>query len=285
MVGKLTLLTAVTAWLVQDDLQDLGATTLLVGGIGMSVVILCWAVNTNRALRAAREENARLAVTAERLRIARELHDLLGHDLSLIALKSELAEYLVASSPEQAVAAMREVASVARTALREVRAAVAGYRQPTLASELRGAQELLSAAGIACTYQGGAVRLPAAIEGVLGWTIREGVTNVIRHSRARTCQIRIRQEVGRVAVEIVDDGVGAMAVTGAGSPTTSGNDGNGLSGLAERVASLGGKFEAGSRLQGGFWLFVELPLAGESRSASAGREGITENALRGVETS
>ncbi len=273
MVGKLTLLTAAAGWLTQDDLADAGATTLLVGGIGMSVTILCWAVNTHHALRAAREENARLAVTAERLRIARDLHDLLGHDLSLIALKSELAEYLVATSPERAAAAMRDVAGVARTALREVRAAVAGYRQPTLVSELRGAQEMLSAAGIACTYEGGVITVPPAIEAVLGWTVREGVTNVIRHSRARSCTIRVRQDAARVGIEIVDDGAGATAITGAATWSASENGGNGLSGLAERVASLGGRVEAGPRLQGGFWLFVELPLGGTNRATTAESEG------------
>ncbi len=260
MVGKLTLLTAAAAWLTHDDVSDIMTTTLLVGGIGMSVTILCWAVNANRELRAAREENARLAVTAERLRIARDLHDLLGHDLSLIALKSELAEYLVAGSPDQAVAAMREVGGVARTALQEVRAAVAGYRQPTLTSELRGAREMLAAAGISYVEEGGRIAVPPALEAVLGWTVREGVTNVIRHSRARTCTIRVIQKEGSVGVEVVDDGLGAPPTPDT-SPLLAEHGGNGLSGLAERVASLGGKLEAGPRLQGGFWLFVDLPIA------------------------
>jgi two-component system sensor histidine kinase DesK len=283
MVAKFTVLTAIAGWLTHAPFAELGSTILQVGGIGESVVILCWAVSTNRALRAAREENARLAVTAERLRIARDLHDLLGHDLSLIALKSELAEYLVPTSPEQAIAAMRDVGSVARTALREVRAAVAGYRQPTLASELRGAQEMLSAAGIAGAVEGSATNVLPAIEGALGWAVREGATNVIRHSRARSCAIRIRQTADRVGVEIVDDGVGAKAASGTTGPGASENGGSGLSGLAERVASLGGKFEAGPRLQGGFWLFVELPLVEASRAASSEVAGIKAGALPGGE--
>jgi two-component system sensor histidine kinase DesK len=277
MVGKLTLLCVVAGLLTGADLNDLAATTLLVGGIGMSVVTLCWAVTTNRALRDAREDNARLAVTAERLRIARDLHDLLGHDLSLIALKSELAEYLVATSPDQAVAAMHEVAGVARTALQEVRAAVAGYRQPTLASELRGAGEMLAAAGIAYACEGGAISVPPSLEAVLGWTVREGVTNVIRHSRARSCLIRVIQQPDRVGVEVIDDGPGPASV----APVASGSGGNGLSGLAERVTSLGGKFEAGPRLKGGFWLFVELSLAGENAAARSAQLKTTERVVSG----
>jgi two-component system sensor histidine kinase DesK len=279
MVAKFTVLTAIAGWLTHAPFTDLGSTVLQVGGIGESVVILCWAVSTNRALRAAREENARLAVTAERLRIARDLHDLLGHDLSLIALKSELAEYLVATSPEQAITAMHDVGSVARTALREVRAAVAGYRQPTLASELRGAQEMLSAAGIACAVEGSTTNLPPAIEAALGWAVREGVTNVIRHSRARSCAIRIRQAADRVSVEIVDDGVGAKSAARTIEPGASANGGSGLSGLAERVASLGGIFEAGPRLQEGFWLFVELPLGSAQPAASAEGHGLKASSL------
>jgi two-component system sensor histidine kinase DesK len=277
MVGKLTLLTVVAGLLTGAELNDLLATTLLVGGIGMSVVTLCWAVTTNRALRDAREDNARLAVTAERLRIARDLHDLMGHDLSLIALKSELAEYLVATSPDQAVVAMRDVASVARTALQEVRAAVAGYRQPTLASELRGAREMLAAAGVAYACEGAATSVPPALEAVLGWTVREGVTNVIRHSRARSCMIRVIQKPGSVGIEVVDDGPGPLSK----APPEPGSGGSGLSGLAERVKSLGGTFEAGPRLQGGFWLFVELPIAEQNVATDLAAASLREQVVGG----
>jgi two-component system sensor histidine kinase DesK len=210
-------------------------------------------------LRAARNELARLAVAEERLRFARDLHDLLGHSLSLIALKSELAGQLATTAPERAAAEMRDVEGVARTALHEVREAVAGYRQPSLASELRDAREILTAADIACAYDGASVSVPAAVEAVLAWTVREGVTNVIRHSRARHCTIRVTNEDGHAGVEVIDDGAGAPAVS-ASAPSAGGSSGNGLAGLAERVAALDGRCEAGSRPEGGFRLSVVLPV-------------------------
>jgi len=131
------------------------------------------------------------AVIEERMRMARDLHDLLGHTLAMIALKSELAARLVAENPVQAAQEMRDVERAARQTLREVRVVVAGARQPTLQSELDGARQLLEAAGIVYTLEQTAEALPAPVDAVLAWTIREGVTNVIRHSRARWCHIRL----------------------------------------------------------------------------------------------
>ena len=206
-------------------------------------------------LRAAREELARLAVSEERLRFARDLHDLLGHSLSLITLKNELAGRLLPVDPERAAKEIREAQEVARGALREVREAVAGYRLPTLAEELVEAQEILEAAGIACRIENGAGTLPKSVEAVLAWTVREGVTNVIRHSRARRCDIRLACEGGEVRAELSDDGRGSY-------PKREGDGvgGSGLSGLAERVAAGGGDFEAGPLPEGGFRLRASLPL-------------------------
>jgi two-component system sensor histidine kinase DesK len=225
-------------------------------------------------LRAAREELARLAVTEERLRFARDLHDLLGHSLSLITLKSELAGRLLPAAPDRAAKEIHDAEAVARRALREVREAVAGYRQPALAEELRGAREMLEAAGIACRIENGAGPLPKSVEAVLAWTVREGTTNVIRHSRARHCDIRLTRDDGVVRAEIGDDGRGLFRVPdGSGEPRTdglalpplSGTDGStggsGLSGLAERVATIAGAAsEAGPLPGGGFRLRVSLPL-------------------------
>ncbi len=221
---------------------------------------------TSRELRSAREEIARLAVTNERLRIARDLHDLLGHNLSLIALKSELARRLLTVAPERAATEISDIETVARTTLQEVREAVASYRQPTLASELQGAQEILAAAGIAYRYEGDAeiiATLPASIEAALSWVVREGVTNVIRHSRAHHCTIRLNRSSNTVRVEVIDDGSGVpLTVTSTGSLTGSGN---GLRGLSERVSALGGSCEVGPRKEGGFRLAVALPLARDER--------------------
>jgi two-component system sensor histidine kinase DesK len=207
-------------------------------------------------LRAAREKIARLAVAEERLRFARDMHDLLGHSLSLITLKSELAGRLLPPIPEakMALKEIHDVEGVARGALREVREAVAGYRRPTLDEELASAREMLEAAGISCRIENKAGVLPNGTDAVLAWTVREGVTNVIRHSRARRCDIRLTRNGEEIHAEISDDGRGS-------SPERNGEvTGSGLSGLAERVAASGGSVEAKTLPEGGFYLRVRLPL-------------------------
>jgi two-component system sensor histidine kinase DesK len=218
----------------------------------------------NRQLREAREDLAELAVTSERLRFARDLHDLLGHSLSLIVLKSELAgQLLEAERPaggatSHAAGEVRDINEVARRSLAEVRAAVGGYRRVTLAAELAGARAALDAAGIAAVVDEAPRGLPAPVDEVLGWTVREGITNLVRHSAAGTCWIRF--ESGRdpdgggwVAVEVTDDGQG-------GGRATAPAGGSGLAGLAERAAEHGGRLEAGPRRDGGFRLRVQVPL-------------------------
>ncbi len=207
-------------------------------------------------LRAAREELARLAVSEERLRFARDLHDLLGHSLSLITLKSELAERLLPHTTENEKAAreVRDLQGVARDALREVREAVSGYRRPSLDEELSGSRAMLEAAGISCQVHNEAGVLPNDTEAILTWAVREGVTNVVRHSRAKSCEIRLSRDGDRVSAEVRDDGPG--------SHTNRSGDavgGSGLSGLAERVVASGGSVESGPLPNGGFRLRVVLP--------------------------
>src|SRR5215210_1542038 len=206
-------------------------------------------------LRSAREELARMAVSEERLRFARDLHDLLGHSLSLITLKSELAGRLLPNEPEQAEAEVHDIEEVARQALGEVREAVAGYRQPTLEEELAGAAEMLAAAGIACRIENEAGVLPNAFDAVLAWAVREGTTNVIRHSRAKHCRILLAREDQEVYAEITDDGEGSRKSAEMAS-------GSGLSGLSERVATLAGHVETASPPDGGYRLRVSLPASG-----------------------
>ena len=213
-------------------------------------------VATVAELRSAREELARMAVDEERLRFARDLHDLLGHSLSLITLKSELAGRLLPDEPEKAETEVHDIEEVARQALGEVREAVAGYRNPTLDEELAGAAEMLGAAGIDFEIENEAGLLPREIDGVLAWTVREGTTNVIRHSQARTCHILLAREEGMVYVKITDDGRGE---------TDQGTSGSGLPGLAERVATFSdGGFDAGPLPEEGFRLRIELPLRREA---------------------
>jgi two-component system sensor histidine kinase DesK len=226
--------------------------------VGFSMIIVSRLVLTVRQLRAAREQLARLAVAEERLRFARDLHDLLGHSLSSITLKSELARRLLPTAPDKAAAEVR----VARRALREVREAVAAYRQPTLDEELASAREILEAADVACAIDRNAGVLHSDVDAVLAWAIREGTTNVIRHSRVTHCEIRVAQVGEEVYAEISDDGLGS---------TSEGEEahGSGLSGLAERVDNFpGGKLAAKPLPGGGFRLRVSLPLQ-DGRDPSA----------------
>lgn len=244
-----------------------------VGIVGAIVIAFGWSIANSQRLRIAREEMAQAAaINEERLRIARDLHDLLGHNLSLIALKSELARRLVDVAPDRAASELSDIEVVARKALREVREAVASYRQPTLAGELQGAREMLAAAGIGFRYEGETNAtpmtsgLPPEVESMLSWAVREGVTNVIRHSGAHQCTIRVSREPSDIRIEVIDDGHGSL-VTDTGDSVDVGASGNGLRGLAERVAALGGSMEAGQAGNGGFRLSVAAPLAKRSPRA------------------
>lgn len=239
---------------------DTGRFVLLVafGGFGMLGVGLL--ISTVSELRAAREEIARLAVADERLRIARDLHDALGQSLSLIALKSEVAELLIPTAPEQAQTAAHEVAAVARSSLQEVRAVVADYRRPDLARELHAADEILSAAGIACQRDDAPAALPADADATLGWVVREGITNVVRHSRATRCEIRFIRNIGMVGVVVRDNGQGISSATPGANETHGAAHGSGLAGLAERVAAVGGHSEVGRCEDSGFQLVVTVPI-------------------------
>ena len=217
--------------------------------VGFAAVAGRLLVEANQQLSQAREQIARLAVGEERLRFARDLHDLLGHSLSVIALKSELAGRLIKNTPGLAAHEIEDIEKVARDALREVREAVTGYRQPTLAAELAGAHEVLTAAGIEYHVDHDHVPLPPAVEAVLAWTVREGVTNVMRHSQAKRCAVRIINQDGHATAEVIDDGRG-------GTPEA----GSGLRGLEERVRERGGTLTAEPLPHEGFRLRVTLPL-------------------------
>jgi two-component system, NarL family, sensor histidine kinase DesK len=242
-------------------------------------------------LNETRAELARTAVAEERLRISRDLHDLLGHSLSLIALKSELAGRMIESDPQRAAREIAELEAVARRSLAEVRQAVTGYRQPSLAAELAAARRMLAAAGIDCRVDApGSYDLPPEVDALLAWTVREGSTNIVRHSGARHAGITVTVTGASASAELTDDGAGPPA--GRGTPAAGGGisepaaatgaagpAGSGLAGLAERAARLGGTLLAGGR-HGGFRVRVTVPLpaAGvdgrqQSPAAMAGSTG------------
>lgn len=209
----------------------------------------------------ARGDVERLATAQERVRIARDLHDVLGHSLTVISVKSQLAARLVERGEmDRAGTEIREVEVLSRSAMADVREAVAGYRARTLAAELAAAEVTLDSAGIAVTVQRSAEGVPVEGEDALGFVVREGVTNVLRHSRARTCAIEVRHTADSVVVELVDDGGGAGQPLHAIDPAAGadGPSGNGLRGLAERVAVVGGRLSAGDGPAGGFVLRAEV---------------------------
>ncbi|MFC7326514.1 sensor histidine kinase [Marinactinospora rubrisoli] len=212
-------------------------------------VLLLWDV-ANEA-HAAREAQARLAVSEERLRFARDLHDLLGHSLSGVAVKSELAARLAQRDPDRAAAEMVQVQQLAREALREVRAAVSGYRDVDLAAELASVRAVLQAGGTRCTLTGADVGLTPEQRTTVAWVCREGATNVLRHSSARRCDLSLAREERAVVVEMFNDGARGSA----GQVQY----GNGLTGLTERVAAVGGTLSARPVTGGGFLLRAVLP--------------------------
>lgn len=202
----------------------------------------------NRKLRRANDEIENLAKVAERERIARDLHDVLGHTLSVITLKSELAGKLIDRDSQAARKEIGEVEQISRQALSDVRDAIRGYRSQGLVAELAQAKTTLETAGVIVQCDAATtVKLPAVQESVLSLAVREAVTNVVRHARARTCRMRLEQQNGSCRLEIQDDGCGA-----------SNGEGNGLRGMRERVEMLGGTLSRST--EAGTTLTITLPL-------------------------
>ncbi|MGW6013745.1 sensor histidine kinase [Streptomyces sp. NPDC055210] len=213
-----------------------------------------------RELRAAREELAHQAVEKERLRFSRDLHDLLGHTLSVIVVKSEAARRLAHRDLDAALVQVSDIESVGRQALTEIREAVTGYREGSLATDLDRARSALLAAGIEPVVRQSGPPLSAQAEALLGWVVREAVTNAVRHSGARRCSITVDGGSEQVRVRVSDDGGGVSAPTGASPAVLPGIGGTGLKGLTERLAAAGGLLEAGPGVRGGFVVMAELPV-------------------------
>ncbi|MTD54872.1 sensor histidine kinase [Amycolatopsis pithecellobii] len=237
------------AWLLvwlhvgaHGSLGDVG--TLL--GITTAMFSSARLIKTVRRLRAANEEIATLAVSAERERLARDLHDILGHSLTTITVKAGLARRMLESGqePGRAAAEIHEVEGLARSALADVRATVSDYREVSLSAELMGARAALRAAEIDADLPHAVDNVRPDLQQAFGYVLREAVTNVLRHSGARHVKVRF----GKTWLDIEDDGVGASADA----------CGNGLRGLAERLGKLGGTVHAEPRPGGGFLLRAEV---------------------------
>ncbi|WP_405581719.1 sensor histidine kinase [Streptomyces sp. NBC_01092] len=215
-----------------------------------------------RELRAAREELARRAVEQERLRFSRDLHDLLGHTLSVIVVKSEAARRLAAGDVAAAQDQLNDIEAVGRQALTEIREAVTGYRTGSLSTELDRAVSALRAAGIEPVVRRSGPPLVPQTEVLLGWVVREAVTNAVRHSRADRCEIVVSGSGERVALTVTDDGGGCGGERAEQSGIVGGT---GLKGLAERLSAAGGTLTAGPGPRNGFVVTAELPVEPASR--------------------
>ncbi|MGW7070136.1 sensor histidine kinase [Streptomyces sp. NPDC054855] len=215
---------------------------------------------TVKELRSTREELARAAVEKERLRFSRDLHDLLGHTLSVIVVKAEATRRLAPRDLDAALGQVSDIESVGRQALTEIREAVTGYREGSLATELDRARDLLDAAGIEAVVRQSGPPLAPQTAALLGWVVRESATNVVRHARATRCEIEVTGTAERTRLLITDDGRGV----GSGTP------GSGLKGLAERLAAAGGSLESGPASHGGFRVTAELPVTEPSPGPRSG---------------
>lgn len=229
--------------------------------IGGSNIFFAQQKRADGQLRAAQEENLALAAVAERERIARDLHDVLGHTLSVIVLKAELANRLLTAPSADHARAATEVADIeriTRSALSEVREAIGGYRARGLAAEIEAARLTLDAAGVTLLLDSGptpAAALTAQEETALALALREAITNIVRHSRATTCRLRFVTEDNQRRLSIEDNGVDSSP----SSPSVPIREGNGIRGMRQRIESLGGHLTL--RHGHGTCLLIELPLA------------------------
>ena len=204
-------------------------TTLLIIMIGGANVFYAVHYRQNALLWRAQEEIEEMATLAERERISRDLHDLLGHTLSVIALKSELASKLAGTDPQRAIVEICDVERVSRDALSEVRAAVEGFRGRGFSGELRTAARALESAGVRLEATVAPVAMSVRHESIMALSLREALTNVVRHARATTCRVTLAEESDRLVLTVRDDGIGCTA-----------GEGYGLTGMRERVAGARG---------------------------------------------
>jgi two-component system sensor histidine kinase DesK len=241
-LGGILVLIALEAWLLRLSPSAWISAMVLSALIGSVVIHYDQETRLTQKLLVAQEQAEHMAKVAERERIARDLHDLLGHTLSLIILKSELASRLAEREPARAVQEIREVETISREALAQVRAAVRGYRSAGFENELREARKALETAGIQVETSMQSGGLSAAQESVFAMALREAVTNIVRHAHASVCRLALRRDGRFCELEIADNGRGGAF-----------QEGSGLAGMRERVEALGGVLErdasSGTRLR------------------------------------
>lgn len=235
LVGLVGLMMLISQAPMPWRLAALAPALFFTPAVGAASILDAERQRVSQRLVRANEEIERLATIAERERIARDLHDLLGHSLSVMVLKSALAARLVRSDPDRAVAEAGDIEQIGREALGEVRAAVAGYQTRGLAAELDGARVALEAAGVDVEVSAARAELSPTVESALAMALREAVTNVARHAEAQRASITVTSEGAGVRLEVRDDGRGYT-----------GTPGSGINGMRERLAAVGGSVDVGA---------------------------------------
>lgn len=236
-------------FLIAGGFDDYWYIALVTVSIGIMMSAFARQIDALRRLRAAQGEIARLAVIEERSRFSRDMHDVLGHSLTVVTVKSELARRLVPVDPARAEAELADIERLTRSALADLRAAVAGYREMSISTELAAVQASLAAADITAHLPRGGEEVAPDLRELFGWVLREGVTNVIRHSGSRNCWVT----VGPDTLAIEDDGLGPAPV---GSTSAAAVRGSGLAGLSERARDAGAVVEVSAGTRGGTLLTV-----------------------------
>lgn len=250
-IGIILVAAALLALALESPLPFLLPSLAVGAPVGIASVMDARVRRSSQQLLRKQEEVEHIARIAERERISRDLHDLLGHTLSLIAIKAELAGRLLERDPAATAKEIKDIETTARHALAEVRSAVTGYRQTGFAQELAQARAALAAADVKLDADVQAFVMPATAENVLALALREAVTNILRHARATRCQVSIRQEGGQIVCTIRDDGRAPVDQAAL-------ECGNGLRGMRERVAAAGGRLAL--RAEGGVALQLYLPM-------------------------
>jgi len=261
--GFLAILAAQTAglcletWLLRLPWGIAESVVFFMVVLGLGNFTFARQVLISRQLRQANDEIKRLTQQAERERIARDLHDLLGHTLTVIAVKSDIANRLFHERPELALREIADVETTARDALREVRSVVTGYRMGGISEEVSKVRDVLSSSGVQLFAEIGAVALPDEDKDILCFVMREAVTNVLRHATATECHIHLTGG-DSIALTVEDNGCGKR-----------GSDGNGIRGMRDRLANANGHLEMDCSPKGGVLVVAELPRRSQDHSPSA----------------
>jgi two-component system sensor histidine kinase DesK len=246
---------ALAAWHLTDDATTVQVQSFVVALAGACTTSFMRLMETVEELHRTRDELAHVAVAEERDRFSRDLHDLLGHTLSVMVVKAQAVRRLARTDPDQVVAHAADIEDVGRQALGDVRRAVDALRSPCLADELENARRALTAAGVETTVLGEGLELPDDVDAAFAWVVREGTTNVLRHSAAAHCRIELA-DGGDLRVTVSDDGIGSPTVAGDGRSS-------GLDGLRRRLVATGGRLEVEPEVEG-FRLTAVVP-AGRGR--------------------